>query len=129
AGRPVGMIVGLAAVLVVLAAIVVLVSPLRQVVLDPLLGATATTTAVAVQPKPGQAAVTPATPTVQAATQAPPVITATPQAITPTVQAITPTAVVTPPTAVPPPTLTPNQRLAQVRDTADAGNQQAALQL
>jgi serine/threonine protein kinase len=139
AGSRVGLVLGVAAVVLVLGVVALLVSPARQAVLDPLLGVapTALPTAIAsAPPTPGRAQVsTPATPTTQAivpttqpqaVTATPVVVTATPAPITPTAQPPQPTAV--PPTAVPP-TLTPNQRLAEARDAADAGNFPTALKL
>jgi serine/threonine-protein kinase len=133
AGRSNGLpVAGLAAALVALAVAGVLLSPLRQVVLAPLAGATATTVAVAEPARPAvtavtavagvTAAVTPATPTPQ-------VVTATPQAVTQTPQVLTPTAPPFTPTPAAPPTLTPDQRLAQARDASAAGNHAAALKL
>jgi hypothetical protein len=126
-------VIGLAAVLLLVAAVVVLVSPLRQVVLDPLLGVTPTAVAVSAPAKPGPTAVptlpasgqaAPAPPTTQPAPPTPVVVTATPAPAPPTAQPAPPTAV--PPTAVAVP-LSPNQRLAQARDAAEAGNFSAAL--
>jgi len=124
-GSPVGLVLGLVAVLAVLAVAVALISPLREAVLGTVVGVTPTTApAVVEQPKP---AITPATatpqaitPTTQTVTQTPVAVTATPAGITPTPQTVTQTP-------VPPATLTPNQRLAQVRDTFEAGNHASAL--
>jgi len=119
-GPGLALVVGAVAVLLVLGAIGLLLSPAREAVLGPIMGATATTVAVS-----APATTAPVTPAAQPVTQTPIVVTATPQAVSAT-PVITPT---TPPTAVPPPTLTPNQRLAQVKDAADAGNFPSALAL
>jgi hypothetical protein len=128
--------VGALAVLLVLGAVGLLMSPAREALLGPILGATATTVAVTDPARPGLTPVTtPIAPAVQPVTQTPIVVTATPvvtaaPAVTPPT-AVPPTAV--PPTAVPPtavpPTLTPNERLAHVKDAADAGNFPTALKL
>jgi hypothetical protein len=76
------------------------------------------------QPK---TAITPATATPQAITQTPQAVTQTPAVITATPAGITPTTQAITPTSVPQATLTPNQRLAQVRDTFEAGNHASAL--
>ena len=113
-----------ALIAVLLAGAVVMFQPVRDVVLAPFAAAAPTvaptastalrgattipTTQPAVTP-----AVTPATPTAQ-------VVTATPLAVTPTAAPITPTLVPTP---------APNDRLAQARAAAGAGNFAAALDI
>jgi tRNA A-37 threonylcarbamoyl transferase component Bud32 len=126
AGFPIGVVVGLAAVLIMLAAAVVLISPLRQVVIAPFVGVTPTTAAIVERPKP---VITPATPTVQMVTLTPQTVTQTPQIMTVTPGGITVTPQGITQTPVPPPTFTPNQRLAQVRDTFEAGNHASALKM
>jgi hypothetical protein len=127
-GFPIGAAIGLVAVLAALAA-VVLVAPIREVVVAPFVAVTPTSAAVE-QPTPrATAVVTPATSTPQAITPTAQAITPTARAVTQTPQAATPTAQVLTPTPAAPPTLTPNQRLAQVRDTFEAGNHASALAL
>jgi eukaryotic-like serine/threonine-protein kinase len=126
AKSPVGLVVGLVAVVAVLAA-VMLISPLRRTIVDPLVGVTPTTAPAVVEQKP---AVTPATatPVPVVVEQPKPVVTpATPTTAPVVVEQ--PKPVVTPATATPQATLTPNQRLAQVRDTFEAGNHASALAL
>jgi serine/threonine-protein kinase len=123
-GFPLGIAIGVVGALAILAA-VAFISPLRQAVLAPIAGVTPTTApAIVEQPKP---AITPATSTPQVITPTSPPITQTPGVITatPVVATVTPQTVTQ--TPVPPAPLTPNQRLAQVRDTFEAGNHPAAL--
>jgi serine/threonine-protein kinase len=126
-GFPLGIVIGVVAALAVLAASVVMISPLRQAVLAPIVGVTPTTApAIAEQPKP---AITPATATPQVVTATPQAVTQTPQAITVTPAGVTVTPRTVTQTPAPPAPLTPNQRLAQVRDTFEAGNHASALAL
>jgi serine/threonine-protein kinase len=128
-GPTIGLITALVAIVLALAAAVVLVSPLREVVLAPFVAVTPTSVAVE-QPTPRvTAAVTPATSTPQGVTPTAQAITPTARVATQTPQAATPTAQVMTPTPAAPPTLTPNQRIAEARDTAEAGNHSAALAL
>ncbi len=119
-------LIGLALVAVLLAAAIVVLQPVRQAVLAPFVAEAPTAVPTAAVAQAGvtaqpavttQPAVTPATPT-------PLVVTATPLVLTPTVVAITPSVV---PTVVPTPS--PNDRLAQARSAAAAGNFSAALDL
>jgi hypothetical protein len=139
AKSPLPLVLSVVALLIALVAVATVVSPLRQAILEPILGVTPTT-APAVVEKPGSTptslpssgqvatAASPATaPTPRTATQAPIVVTATPQAITPTPLMATPTPRIPTQTPAPTATLTPNQRLARIRDTFEAGNHSSAL--
>jgi hypothetical protein len=131
------MIVGMTAVLAILAVAVVLLTPLRTTVTG-LLGSAPATATVAPQAKPA-APPTAAPPTTApaaagapaggptAAPAAQPKPPAPPTTAPPTTAPAAQPKPAAPPTAGPPPTLAPTARLAQARQASSAGNHTSAL--